>query len=92
MASIGILLILVILQAGVSFAGARRFAGRGAGIALLPALAVPTAILALAIGLSLGPDGLSEGFARAALFFAAALVILLVIGSIAAVIAIRQSK
>jgi hypothetical protein len=92
MGSIGILFIVVILQIGVSFAGARRFAGRGLGIALLPALAVPTAILALTIGLALGPDGLSEGFARAAVFLAAALIVLLVIGLIAAAIAIMQSK
>ena len=92
MFGIGLLLFLVFLQAAVSFVGARRFAGRGLGLTLLPALAVPAAILLLAITLSLEAGGFSEGLARATPILAAVLLVLLVIGSIAAVVAQRTRQ
>jgi hypothetical protein len=92
MAGIGILFIVVILQIGLSFAGARFLADRGLGIAFLPFLALPVGILLLAVALTLGPDGLSEGFARAAPLLAAGLLALVVIGAVAAGVAIRLRK
>jgi hypothetical protein len=90
MSGIGLLLALVIGQIAASFVGARRLAGRGLGVALLPVLAIPLAIVALATGLAFESGGFSEGFARAAPLFAAVLMVLLVVGLIAAAVAFRR--
>jgi hypothetical protein len=92
MAGIGLLLLLVLLQIVVSFAGARRYVGRGPGFVLLSALAVPAVLVMLATVLMLEAGGFSESFAQATPIFAAVFLVLLLIGSIAAWVGQRQRK